>query len=111
MVVIGGDGRVAPTVAVHADFAVAVQVVEQHVLAGDLVLVGRDGLPVHDQVGIAVAGGFAAGIPEVAQDLVVSAVLLDDVKDILDRAGLADLGGDHRIARQRSLLELLGSVR
>ena len=110
LVVVGGDRRVAPTVAVHADFAIAIQIVEQDVFAGELVVVGGHRLAVNGELRIAVAGGLAAGIPEVAQHLVVGAVFLDDVEDILDGAGVADFGGDHRIAGQRSALELVGRV-
>ena len=82
--------------AVHADLAVAVEVVEQHVVAGELVLVGGDGFsPYIARLGSPLPAGLPLGVPEVAEHLVVGAVLLDDVEHVLDRAGLADLGGDH----------------
>ena len=85
--VIGGHGGVAPTVAVHADLAVAVEVVEQDEIAGELVVVGRDLFAIHANARVAVASGFAGGVFEVAEDLVVGAVLLDDVENVFDRAG------------------------
>src|SRR5262249_10345224 len=64
--------------AVHADFSIAKQVVQQDELAGDLMVVGsylftEDGEP-----------RIAVALAEVAQHLVVGAILLDDVEDMLD---------------------------
>ena len=57
----------------------------------------------------------SAGSPlpcwQVAEHLVVGAVLLDDVDDVLDRARVADLGGDRRLDRVRGGRELLVRVR
>ena len=91
---VGGIGAHRPFVAVGADLAVDVEVVEQHELAGQGVMVGRDRLGEQAEVRVAVAFGH------VAEDLVVGAVLLDDVDDILDRRRVADLGGN-RVARRR----------
>ena len=55
-------------------------------------MIGRDSLGKKAQPGVAVA------LRNVAEDLVVGAVLLDDVDAVLDRARLAELGRD-RIAR------------
>ena len=85
---VGGISAHRPFVSVGADLAVDVEVVEQHELAGQGVVVGRDGLGEEAKVRVAVAFGH------VAEDLVVGAVFLDDVDDILDRRGIADLGGD-----------------
>ena len=62
-----------PGVAVGRDVAVAVEVVEQDELLGQLVVVGRDLAAEHHQRRVAVAPG------DVAEDLVVGPVLLDDV--------------------------------
>ena len=53
-------------------------------------MVGGDGLGEQADVRLAVAFGH------VTEDLVVGAVLLDHVDDILDRRGIADLGGDQK---------------
>jgi hypothetical protein len=66
-------------VAVVAHLRVDVEVVEQHELAGERVRVRRDLLSEQGQVRVAVP------LRQVAQDLVVGAVLADDVEDVLDR--------------------------
>ena len=76
---VGGIGPHRPFVAVGADLALDVEVVEQHELADQGVVVGRDRLGEQAEVRLAVALGH------VAEDLVVGAVLLDDVDDVLDR--------------------------
>ena len=77
--VIGVVGHRRPGMAVGRDVPVAVQVVQQHELLGQLVMVGRHVAAEHHQRRVAVAPG------QVAEDLVVGAVLLDDVEDVLDR--------------------------
>ena len=73
---VGGVGAHRPFVAVGRHLAVAVEVVQQHELAGQLVVVGRDLLGEEAQVRVAIA------LLHVAEDLVVGAVLLDDVDDM-----------------------------
>ncbi len=85
---VAGIGPHRPFVAVGADLALDVEVVEQHELADQGVVVGRDGLGEQADARLAVAFGH------VAEDLVVGAVLLDDVDDVLDRRGVADLRGN-----------------
>ncbi len=68
-------------------FAVAIEVVQQDELPGQAMGVGRDFFREDAQVRIAVA------FLHVAEDLVVGAVFANDVDAILDRAGIADLGG------------------
>ena len=87
--VVGADRGRAPLVAVGAEDAGAVGVVEQDELAGELVLVGGDPLAEDAQARVAVARR------DVAQHLVVGAVLLDHVDDVLDR------GSARRSARAR----------
>src|SRR5438874_13711104 len=87
--VIGGDGGISPTVSVHADLAVAIEVVQQDVLAGELMVIGRDAVTVDGEIGITIARWFAGGITKIAEDLVVGAVFFDDIKDIFDGAGIA----------------------
>ena len=86
--VIGPEGCRRPLVAVGAQNAAAVGVVEKSELADELVLVGGDLLAEDAQGGIAVPRG------DVAQDLVVGPVLLDDVDDVLENARLSDPLGD-----------------
>ena len=99
LLVVGGDGGVAPTMAVHADLAVAEQIVEQHIFPGEAMLVGGDLLPVDGEVRVAVAGPLPRGVFEVAEHLVVGAILLDDVEHVFDRASLPDGIGDDGFAR------------
>ena len=67
--------------AVEADGAAGVEVIQQHVFLGQRVMIGRDVAAVHHELGIAVA------LADVAEHLVVGAVLLDDQKDVLDAEG------------------------
>ena len=69
-----------PGVAVGAVRPADVSVVEQGELAGELAVVGHDRLAQAAQLRVAVA------LRQVAEDLVVGAVLLDDVEDVLDPA-------------------------
>ena len=65
--------------AVGRHLAVAVEVVQQHELPGQAMGVGRDLLREDAQVRVAVA------VLHVAEDLIVGAVLADDVDAVLDR--------------------------
>ena len=107
---VGDDRPVAPVVAVDAHLAVAIEVVQQHVVAGQLVVVGRDVLAVHDECRIAVARRAALGILEIAEHLVVGAVLLDDVEHVLDGAFPARLVGNAAIAGHRGAADQLRRV-
>ena len=93
--VIGVVGHRRPGMAVGRDVAVAVEVVEQHELLGQLVMVGRHLAAEHDQRRIAVAAR------QVAEDLIVGAILLDDVDDVLDRRGIARPWSGSRSCRGR----------
>ena len=88
-----GVGRVRPgreRVSVEADFGIDVEVVEQHELPRERVCVGRDVFAEDRERRIAVAQ------LDVAEDLVVRAVLADDVEDVLDRRRRADALRDRR---------------
>ena len=85
--VVGPEGRRRPLVAVGAEDRAAIGVVEEDELADELVLVGRHLLAEDAQGRVAVAFG------DVAEDLVVGAVLLDDVDHVLEDARLADALG------------------
>src|ERR1017187_148476 len=84
LVEVGGIGRVGPGVAVDAYFAVAVEVVEDDILACKSMLVGRDLLAEDGDLGIAVR------FFQVAELLIVGAIFFDDVDDVLDWSGHAD---------------------
>src|SRR5262249_21658050 len=81
-------GAHAPLVTVLGDFAVDIDVVEQHEFASELVMIGGDGFGEEAEVWITIA------LLHVAEDLIVGAILLDDVEAVLDGAGLAELRGD-----------------
>ena len=87
---VGGVRRGREGVAVVADLGVDVEVVEQHELARDRVGVRRDVLAEEREVRVAVA------LRQVAEHLVVGAVLADHVEDVLDRRRLADPARDRR---------------
>ncbi len=91
-----GVGRVRARregMAVVADFGVDVEVVEQDELANERVRIGRHVLAEQRQVRIAVALG------NVAEHLVVGAILADDVEDVLDGRWITDLARDRRVNR------------
>ena len=92
---LGRVGRRRPGLAVLRDFAAAVEVVEQHELLGERVLVRRDVAAEERQARIAVA------LLQIAEHLIVGAVLFHDEEDVLDRRRLADLRRNHRVARRR----------
>ena len=69
--------------AVRAENAGAIGVIEQHELAHHLVLVRRDALAEDAERGVAVA------FLDVTEDLVVGAVFLDDVEDVFEDRRLA----------------------
>ena len=81
-------GTHGPFVAVGADFAFDIEVIEQDEVAGEFVMIRRDAFGEETEFGIAVA------LRQVAEDLVVGAVFLDDIEAVFDRAGGTDAGGD-----------------
>ena len=83
--------------AVSAHLAVAVEVVEQDVIAGELMVIRRNCFPIHRQVRISISRRLAVCIPEITHHLIVSAVFLDDIKHIFDWACVSDFGGDYRV--------------
>ena len=68
-------------VAIHADLAICIEVVKQHILLGEGAVVRRDVIPEDTQIRIAIT------LWKVSKDLIVGSVFLDDVDHILDRAG------------------------
>ena len=74
--------------AVGAEDAGAIRIVEQHKIPDQLMLVGRDLLAKCAERRRAVA------LREIAQNLIVGAVFLDDIHDVLEDAGLADTLGN-----------------
>ncbi len=76
--IINGHAFGHPRVPVGGDHAVAVEVVEQHELLGQRMQVGRRLAPEDAELRIAVPPA------DVAKDLVVGAVLFDDVDNMLE---------------------------
>src|SRR6266446_3380345 len=105
LIEIGGNSRIAPTMSIRAHFAITIKIIEQDIVAGQLMLVGRHIFAVHDEIGISVSRRFALGILEIAKDLVVRAILFNDIEDIFDRAWLADAIGNHRFTWDGSPLK------
>ncbi len=79
---------------VGADVAVDVEIVEQHELARQLVMIGRCGFVEQAQGRVAVA--FA----DFAEYLIVSPVLFHDVNDVLNRRMLFGTRDNHAVGRQ-----------
>ena len=73
------------------DFAFDVGVVEQHELFRELVVVRCN------RFGEQAQAAFAVALWEVAEDLIVGAIFLDDVDDVLDRRSVAELAWDRVI--------------
>ena len=76
--VIGNGRRSGPDVAVAGNFAAIVEVVEHAKLLGQRVLVRSDVRAIHGDGRVAVADA------EIAEDLIVGAVFLDDVNHVAD---------------------------
>ena len=83
---------------IGADLAIAKEVVQQDIFARQLMLIRRDTFTEHRDVWIAVADVLSTGVGHIAEDLIVGAILLDDVKHVLDGTRLADFIGNHAIA-------------
>ena len=86
---------IRPMVTVDRDLTARIQVVQYHELACELVMVRRDRLAEQRQPRIAVAVRLAV-LGEIAEQLVVRAILLDDVQHVLDRRRVAE-SARHRI--------------
>ena len=83
--IIRADGRIRPDVAVARHLAGVKEVIEHAELKGEIMQVGCNCLPKHRQAGIAVAHLLAI-LAEVAEDLIVGPILLNDVNHVLDAA-------------------------
>ena len=83
-----GHPLCAPVPTVATDFATGVEVVEQHKPLGQRMLIRRDVAPEKYERRIPIA------LREIAQNLVVGAVLFDDVNDVRDVAGLEPNAGE-----------------
>ena len=90
---VGSKGPHAPLMAVGADLTLHIEVVEQDKLAGQGVVIGGDLLRKQTERRV------AAALRHVAEDLVVGAILLDDVDHMRDRACVA-FGSGNRMAFQ-----------
>src|SRR5262249_39117167 len=94
---VGGVSGGRPGMPVDAYFAVAIEIVQDHKLLRQAVLVGSNLAPKDGQAGIPVAFG------QIAEYLIVGAVLFDDVDDVLNGRPGADLAGhDGRRIRRPS---------
>ena len=80
--------RHAPFVPVGAHLALHVKIIERHEIARERMVVRRHVLAENAQRRIAVA------LAEIAEHLIESAVLLDDVDHVFDRRRIADLARD-----------------
>ena len=76
--------------AVDAHFPVAVEIVKDHILLRQGVLIGRDLLAEDSERRIAVSLG------QIAELLIVGAILFDDVDDVLDLGGYPNLARNNR---------------
>ena len=99
--VVAGDGGSRPDVSVARNLAAVVEVVEQPELPRQLMLVRRDVLTIHRQRRIAVAHAY------VTKELIVGAILLDDVNHMVNQDSYQPLNG---MAFARPLIRLLSST-
>jgi len=81
--------------AVGADLAVDVEVVQKNEVAGEGVVIRRDRFRKEAKVRLAVP------FPDIAEDLVVGAVLLNDLHDVADPRPVAEPEGDRVTGRRR----------
>jgi hypothetical protein len=92
----------APGMAVRGIHAVAIKVVEQHILLRQRMMIGRNESRINAELGVAIA------LRKVAKHLIVGLVFFEDINDVLKYGGFArsprDRDGD--LARQRRLLGL-----
>ena len=91
---VGRVGRRRPGLAILRHFAAAVEVVEQDELLGQRVLVRRDVAAEQRQARIAVA------LLQIAEHLIVGAVLFHDEEHVLDRRACADRRRNHGVRRR-----------
>src|SRR4051812_32891360 len=98
LVEIGSNGGIAPAMAIHADLAIAVEIIQQDIFTGQLMMIGGDPFAIEAKSRVAIANGLTPSVFQVAQDLVVGSVLLDDIQHVLDWARLAHLIGNDRFA-------------
>ena len=115
--VVGDGGGSGPDVAIAGDVAAVVEVVEDAELAGEFVLIRGDVFTVHGYFGVAV------GFGEVAKELIVGAIFLDDVNDVVNlvfaggewyaiNVALGGIGfGDESGVRSEILFEVLKGMR
>lgn len=71
-----------PLVAIGTVAAGGVKVIEENELAGEGMVVGCDSFAEHGE------GGITVAFFEIAEDLIVGSVFLDDVDDVFDEAGV-----------------------
>src|ERR1019366_3729678 len=107
--IVGSDGSHRPNVTISGNLAAVIEVVQDSELASQLMLVGRNGFPIHAQRRIAIAR------LEVTKNLIIGTILFDDIDDVLDGI-LARLEGKgvtvaaKQIAGERFIRKLLKSL-
>ena len=92
--IVGDVAFIRPLVALSAEGSVAIQIIEQHELLSQRVMIRRDLGAEHGERRVAVTA------LQIAQHLIVGAVLFDDVDDVLEQRTLA------RPHRHRDILGL-----
>src|SRR5262249_28266821 len=98
--VVGDVSLVDPLMPIGAEDATAIEVIEQRKLPHEGMVVGRYAFAEHHQAGVAVA------FLQVAEDLVIGAVFLDDIDNVLDDRRLTvTLGHRYRLGVSAGLLE------
>ena len=81
--IIRADGRIRPHVPIARHLARIEEVIEHAELQRQLVLVGSNRLAIHGQAGIAISHRLSV-LLQIAKNLIVGAILLDDVDDVLE---------------------------
>src|SRR5439155_18007146 len=99
---IGGH---APFVAIGADLALDIKIVEQYKLLRQLVVIGSDPLRKQAKLRVTIA------LRHVAEDLIVRAIFLDDINAVLDRRRIARYCGDRIVGWARGAGRSMGAQR
>src|SRR5438445_13796726 len=90
-----GIGCHAPFMSISADFAFDIKIIQQHKLTRQLVVIRRDALGKQAKLGVAIS------LWKIAEDLIVSPILLDDIKTVANRTRLPWLERNRIIRRPR----------
>src|SRR5258707_9643115 len=106
LVVVSGDRRIRPGMAVHANLAIAVQIVEKNPLVSNSVMIRRNFFTEYRKPGVPVT------FRNVTKELIVGAILFDHIDHMLDwRARPYLLWNDARLLRRAGHCQVVVFIR